>query len=309
VHHHSSHQNTSDIRVAFFLNLGFAIFEVVGGLLTNSIAILSDALHDAGDTLSLGLALLLNRQSEKGSDQRYTYGYGRFSLLSAQITSLVLIAGALYVIYESVIRIQNPEPFDERGMIAIAVVGIVVNGVAVLRLRRDEGLNVNAVGWHLMQDVLGWAAVLVVGIISLFVDLPILDPLLSLLISLYIMVPAFKNLRKATQLLLQAVPSELDLSDLQQRLLSVSQVTGLRNLHLWSLDGERHVLITRLVVDSNTPSEDYHRIKSNARQAVEDLNFEYLTIEIEVMDASQSTISLNAPDHGHASDRPTEQEK
>jgi cobalt-zinc-cadmium efflux system protein len=283
-HQHSHSESRGNIQLAFFLNLGFTIFEVIGGLLTNSVAILSDALHDFGDSLSLGIAWWLDRYSEKGSDQQYSYGYRRFSLLGAFITSVVLIGGSLFVAYEAVQRLLDPEPFSASGMLLVAIVGIAVNGAAVLRLRGSRSLNAQVMGWHLLEDVLGWMAVLMVGVISLFVDVPILDPILSLLIMVYILIRAISNLRETARLFLQGVPRDMDVKEIERKLAAVPGVQSIHHTHIWSLDGEHNVLTTHLRVNAETSKEDLLRIKRESRDAVRDLHLEHTTVEIELGD-------------------------
>lgn len=281
-HEHSHSHAHGDIQVAFFLNLGFTIFEIIGGLLTNSVAILSDALHDFGDSISLGIAWLLDRYAEKGSDTRYSYGYRRFSLLGAFITSVVLVIGSLIIGYEAVKRLLDPELFNAPGMLLIAVIGVAVNGAAVLRLRGSRSMNARVVGWHLIEDVLGWIAVLVVGMISLFVELPILDPILSILIMLYVLAHAVSNLRETVGLFLQAVPRDVNIREIEDKLGGVRGVESLHHTHIWSLDGEHNILTTHLVVSPDTPAAELVRIKSDARSITKDLHLEHSTIEVEL---------------------------
>ncbi len=212
------HNAVADLTIAFWLNFIFTILEIFGGLWINSVAVLSDALHDLGDSLSLGIAWGLERYSQRGSDQRFSYGYRRFSLLGALINTLVLVGGSLFVLSATIPRLFDPESFDAPGMIVFAIIGVVVNGLAVLRLRSARSANIQTIGWHLLEDVLGWAAVLVVGIVSLFADLPILDPLLSLLITLYVLSNVVGNLKQAALLFLQAVPAEIDLEALENQM-------------------------------------------------------------------------------------------
>lgn len=192
-HHHHHHHSTGNIKVAFFLNLGFAIIEIIGGLFTNSLAILSDALHDLGDSLSLGLAWYFQKYSEKERDQKYTYGYQRFSLLGAYINTIILIIGSIFIIQKSVTRILHPEEVEALGMILLAILGILVNAAAVLKLQKGTSLNEKVVTLHLMEDILGWVVVLLGSILMYFIYLPIIDPILSLGISIYILYNAFKN--------------------------------------------------------------------------------------------------------------------
>jgi cobalt-zinc-cadmium efflux system protein len=302
-HQHSyghDHGSRGDIKLAFFLNLGFTLFEVIGGLLTNSVAILSDALHDLGDSISLGLAWILDRYSEKGSDFRYSYGYRRFSLLGALITSIVLISGSLVVGYEAVERLLNPEPFSASGMLLIAVVGVTVNGAAVLRLRGSRSLNAQVIGWHLLEDVLGWIAVLIVSIISLFVNAPILDPLLSIMIMLYILWHAVRNLRETALLFLQAAPRDVDVEAVERKLAAVPGVQSTHHTHVWSLDGEHNVLTTHLVTNPDISTEELLRIKCESREVIQDLHLEHATIEIELGEEDCSNPETADHQHDHA---------
>ncbi|MFV0269668.1 MAG: cation diffusion facilitator family transporter, partial [Draconibacterium sp.] len=155
-HHHEHNHSGKKLKVAFFLNLGFTVFEIFGGLYVNSVAILSDAIHDLGDSLSLGTAWYLDKKSKKGADSKFSFGYVRFSLLGALINSLVLIGGSVYVIYEAVGRILEPEHSDAGGMIVFALIGIAVNGYAAWKMSGGSSLNEKVVSWHLMEDVLGW---------------------------------------------------------------------------------------------------------------------------------------------------------
>lgn len=284
VSHQHSHGDTADIRLAFFLNLGFTLLEIVGGLLTKSIAILSDALHDLGDSLSLGIAWYLSRYSERGSDARFSYGYRRFSLLGALISTLILVVGSLYILSEAVPRLRQPELPNAPGMALFAVIGIAVNGFAALRLRGGRSMNAQAVGWHLMEDVLGWVAVLVVSIVLLFWDVPILDPLLSIAITFYVLFNVLRNLNQTVRLFLQGVPADVDIEAVEQQLQAIPGVRSTHHTHVWSLDGEHHVLSTHLVVDGDAAKAEICRIKGAAIGLVDDVAFEHTTIEIEYED-------------------------
>ena len=178
--HNHSHQHggsTKNLKIAFFINIGFTCLEIVGGFFTNSIAIISDALHDLGDSLSLGLAWYLeNKASQKGSTNRFSFGYARFRLLGALVNALVLIVGSIYIIIEAIGRLQNPEPVKSDWMIVLAVIGVAANGYAAWRTKGSTSLNEKVVSWHLLEDVLGWVAVLIVSIILQFKDWYFLDP-------------------------------------------------------------------------------------------------------------------------------------
>lgn len=280
-HHHSDSDN---IKLAFFMNLGFTILEIVGGLWTNSLAILSDSLHDFGDSISLGLAWYLGRYAEREEDERYSYGYRRYSLLAALINTVVLITGSLFILSEAIPRLLNPEQTNARGMILFAIVGILVNGLAALRVRGGASLNVQVVAWHLFEDVLGWVAVLIVSLALLFTDIYILDPILSVLITIYVLVNMVRNMRRTLALFLQAVPEDVDLDEIVARIRYLGMVESTHHTHAWSLDGEHHVLTTHVVMREDATREDVNYVKEEVREIAEDMNFVHTTVEIEFCD-------------------------
>jgi cobalt-zinc-cadmium efflux system protein len=286
-HNHShGHSESGDIKVAFLLNASFTLIELVGGLLTNSIAVLSDSLHDLGDSISLGLAWFLARYAQKGSDRRYSYGYRRFSLLGALINAVILIVGSLFILSEAMRRLADPEPFQAGGIVGIAILGIVVNGAATLRLKESGSANAQVVRWHLLEDVLGWVAVLVVGLVSLFIDLPILDPILSILITIYVLANVIIRLKSVAELFMQAVPSGIDINAITAKLEAIPGVKSTHHVHLWSLDGERNVLTAHIVISKNCDKQENLRIKQDVLTALEDLDLhlEHMTLELEYED-------------------------
>ncbi len=279
--HDHSHDSTGDLRLAFFLNLSFTIIEIAGGIWTNSLAILSDAIHDLGDSLSLGMAWYLETYARKDKDKKYSYGYRRYSLLSALINTVVLIVGSIFILSRAVARLFNPEPVDAKGMILFAILGIIVNGLAMLRLRGGKSLNAQVVAWHLIEDVLGWVAVLIMSIVLLYTDLYILDPIFSILITSFVLYNVIKNLRKTLALFLQAVPENMDLEKIENRLLAIDNVCSSHHTHIWSMDGEHHVLTTHLVVEEDTSQDEVLCIKEDINQLSKEMDFLHTTVEIE----------------------------
>ncbi|MDR2890039.1 MAG: cation diffusion facilitator family transporter [Alistipes sp.] len=303
--HSHSHGNRGDgasknILTAFWLNLVFALVELVGGLLTNSVAILSDALHDIGDSASLGVAWALQKKSSKGRDTKFSYGYKRFSLLGSVFLSGVLLVSSIFIVTEAVGRIVDPQPVHAEGMLWLAVAGIVVNGAAVLRLKKGTSLNERAVFLHLVEDVMGWAAVLVASAVMMFVELPILDPLLSLGITAWVLWNVWRNLRDTFRVLLQGVPDEFDTTALVADILAVEGVESLHDLHVWSQDGETHVMTLHVVVcgeiasasdsaadiaytavNRATALASAERIKQAVRDIARRHNADHVTVEIE----------------------------
>ncbi len=284
-HHHEHNHSVKNIRTAFFLNFGFTIIEIIGGLLTNSMAILSDALHDLGDSLSLGISWYLQKKSDrKGEDNNFTFGYKRFSLLGALINSIILIVGSLFILTQAVPRLLNPQPIEAGGMLILAILGIAVNGMAVLRLQRGKSMNEKVVTWHLLEDVLGWVAVLVVSIVLLFKDIPILDPILSIMITVYVLYNVIRNLKKTLRIFLEAVPDDIDFKEVKTKIASLSGIRSTHHTHLWSLDGEQNALSTHIVVENSLSRTEVISIKQQIQEFVEELNLQHLTIQVDYED-------------------------
>ena len=280
-HHNHQHADLGNIRLAFFLNLFFTILEIFGGLWTNSLAILADAIHDLGDSFALGSAWFLERLSMKKGDVLYSYGYRRFSLLGALISATVLIAGSLFILLHAIPRIFHPQHSYAPGMFLFAVIGIAVNGAAALRLKGSTGINAKMVAWHLLEDVLGWAAVLAVSLILLFRDIPFLDPLLSCLITAYVLFNVLKNLGRTFGVFMQGVPAGTDIEAIEESLRSIEHVMGTHHTHIWSLDGTHHVLTTHVVVDNEVTRDDILKIKGHIRAILDSHDMIHSTVEIE----------------------------
>ena len=272
---------TRHISLAFFLNLGFTVIEIIGGLLTNSIAILSDALHDFGDSVSLAVAWYLQKVSNRERDRKYTYGYKRFSLLGAVFISVMLLIGAIFIIRESIERLLSPDEVNAKGMMYLAILGVAVNGFAALRLKKGKSLNEKAVYIHMLEDVLGWVAVLIVSIIMIFADAPVLDPLLSIGITIWVLYNVYKNLRKTFRVLLQEVPPGIDYDEVKKEILKIEGLLSVHDLHIWSLDGENNILTVHVVLPGDAPCEIQEDMKSRIRQTCDSLNIHHATIEFE----------------------------
>jgi cobalt-zinc-cadmium efflux system protein len=279
----SPHQHAvANIKLAFFLNFSFMFIEIIGGILTNSMAILSDALHDLGDSAALGLSWYLAKVSQREPDDKFSYGYQRFSMLGALINGLILIVGSIIILIEAIPRLIHPETVQVEGMVILAIFGVIVNGAAVLRLRVGKTQNEKVLTLHLLEDVLGWIALLIVAVVMLFVDLPILDPILSIGITSYILWNVFKNLRETISVLLQAIPTTINTRQLERALIGEQlPIHSLHDWHLWTMDGEYHVLSFHVVVTSNFPATEIISLKQKIREILKQYNIQHLTIEIE----------------------------
>ncbi len=280
--HHPRPDSSSGLKIAFFLNAGFTALEIFGGLWTNSIAIITDALHDSGDCLSLGLAWYLQRLSAKEPDSKFTYGYGRFSTLGALVTSLVLMVGLSFVSWSAIERLRNPEEVEAFGMLGLAVLGILFNGIAAWRLKDGHSLNEKIASWHLLEDTLGWGAVLIGSVAMMAWGLPIIDPLLSLLISVFILWNVVRNIKKVLSVLLQHAPASFDRVAFEA---SISKIPGVINSHhtqTWTLDGETHVISMHLVMAAGSGRDQIVAGKRSVHELLRKQDFEHVSIEVEL---------------------------
>lgn len=283
-HDHHGHADVKNIKAAFFLNLSFTVIEFIGGFLTNSVAILSDAVHDLGDSFSLGLSWYFQKVAKKPRTKEYTYGYKRFSLLGAVINSVVLLVGSVLILMHAVPRLFNPQQPDVKGMLLLAVLGVIINGMAVLRLRKGKSINERVVSLHLLEDVLGWIAVLVGAGIMYFVDAPFIDPLLSIAISIFILYNVYRNIRQSLRIILQGSPTELDMEEVKRSLQEIDEVQGVHDLHAWSVDGEYNVMTVHIVLHNAIPMDEQHKLKVIIRDQLLTRGVQHCTIEFEVAD-------------------------
>ncbi|MDR2962028.1 MAG: cation diffusion facilitator family transporter [Bacteroidales bacterium] len=279
--HHHSHEEKSNIGLAFFLNLSFTVIEVIGGIFTNSIAIISDAVHDFGDSLSLGLAWYFQKLSKKGRTAEYTFGYKRFSLLGAIINCVVLIVGSVYILSEAIPRLFAPEETNAEGMFALAILGIAVNGFAVLKTRKGKSINERVVSLHLLEDVLGWAAVLVGSVVMHFTGWTIIDPILSLGIAVFVLINVFRNIKLVLPILLQSTPAHINLAHIKQRLQTLPLIVDTHDVHIWSLDETYTVLTAHVVLENELSMSDVSELKLAIRTLLKSEGIKHATLEFE----------------------------
>jgi len=265
-----------NILIAFILNLAFSIFEFVGGILTGSVAILSDAVHDVGDAASIGTSFFLERKSKRQPDKTHTYGYARYSVIGGVITTLILLLGSATVIWHAVDRILAPTPINYDGMILFAVVGVCVNFLAAMLTREGGSLNQRAVNLHMLEDVLGWVVVLVGAVVMRFTDFSLLDPILSIGVAIFILVNAVKNLREVLDLFLEKTPHGIDVEEICEHLTHVEGVLDVHHVHVWSMDGQSNYATMHVVARG-----DGHEIKEKIREELREHGIGHATLELE----------------------------
>lgn len=265
-----------NILIAFILNLAFSIFEIVGGFFTGSVAIISDAVHDLGDAASIGISYFLEKKSRKQPDETHTYGYARYSVFGSVITTMILLLGSAIVIYNAVDRIMNPAPINYNGMIIFAVIGVCVNFLAAWFTREGDSLNQKAVNLHMLEDVLNWVVVLVGAIVMRFTDFTLIDPLMSIGVSVFILINAMKNLKVVIDLFLVKTPLEIDVNEIREHVMHIDGVLDVHHIHVWSMDGQSNYATMHVVTNADT-----HEIKENIRGELQEHGIGHATLELE----------------------------
>ncbi len=267
-----------NIFIAFILNLSFSLLEIVGGLFTNSVAILSDAIHDFGDAFSIGFSYFLERKSKKKPDETYTYGYLRYSVLGAFITTIILTIGSIVVLSGAIYRIIRPVPLHYEGMILLAILGIIMNFLAAYKTREGDSLNQKAVNLHMLEDVLNWVVVFIGAIVMKFTDITYIDSIMSIGIALFLLKQALENLKNILNLFLAKVPRHLHVDEIKKELLKISKVKDVHHIHVWSMDGVHHYITLHVVVSNVKDFE----IKSLVKEKLETLGITHATVEMEL---------------------------
>lgn len=289
-HHHHSHldkgeQASAKMKTVFVLNALFAIAEFFFGILFNSAAILSDAVHDLGDSLSIGLAWVFQKISNKEANEKYSFGHRRFSLLGALSTSVVLIVGSVLMIIRSFPLLFNPEPVNHQGMFWMAVAAIVINGFATWLLSSGSSANEKILSLHMLEDVLGWIGVLIVSIILRYRDWYFLDPLLSIAIALFILSRTIPGFLKIANVFLESVPEGIDIQQIEQAIYAIDEVHAVSHLHIWSIDGEENAFAVTVYVSAEEVDK-FENIREEIRLLLKEHHVTHSTIEI-VLDADE----------------------
>ncbi len=291
-------KTTKNILMAFILNLAFSVFEFAGGILTGSVAIISDAVHDIGDAASIGISYFFEKKSKKQPDEKYTYGYARYSVIGSVITTLILLVGSVMVIYNAVGRIIEPKEINYNGMIVFAIVGVIVNYAAALFTREGGSLNQRAVNLHMLEDVLGWIVVLIGAIVMRFTDFALIDPIMSVGVAVFIFINAIRNLKEAIDLFLEKAPHGIEVGEIKAHILEIDGVLGVHHIHLWSMDGVNNYG-TMHIVTGGEP----HYIKAAVREELKEHGIGHATLEIEVdgehCHEKACHIELEAGGHSH----------
>jgi len=271
------------LLVSMVLNLGFAVAELVFGLLANSLVLVADAMHDASDAVALALSYLGLRLSERSPNRRRTFGYRKVRILTAFLNAVILVGLTVFVVRAAIMRLFSPEPVRSPILIAIAVVGLAANGAAVLLLRRDrESLNIRAAMWHLLEDFLGWIAVLVGGILMSVTGWSVIDPILSIAVSLFVLYGAYSVFRESASILIDSTPHDLSFDTVRRFITAFDpSIAGVHDLHIWTLGEGERALMAHLVVRDAPVSSFYPMLSKLEGALSENFSLNHVTLELE----------------------------
>ena len=288
------------VWIAFFLNLSYAIVEFIAGGIFGSSAVLADSVHDLGDAIAIGISAFLETISNREEDRQYTLGYKRFSLLGALVTAVILITGSILVILENITKLFNPQPVNDEGILWLGIIAVSINLLASLVVRKGKTKNESILSLHFLEDTLGWLAVILMAIILRFTDWYILDPILSLVISIFILTKAIPRFWSALKIFLDAVPEGLETGDLEKDLEALTNVKSVNQLSIWSMDGlENNAIIHLCLEDWGQMTET----KNQVRQLLEERGIQNITIEVDTSQSNHAqhkrkVTALEQP-HGH----------
>ncbi len=273
---------------AFLLNFIFSIIEFVGGIFTNSVAIISDSLHDMMDAVSIGISYILEKISKKKPNNKYSFGYIRYSVLGSLITTIILITGSIIVIINAIKRIINPVDVNYVGMLFFAIFGFIINLLAVLITRNGKSLNQKTINLHMFEDCLGWLLILIGSILMNFTNINIIDPILSIFVSGFILINALSNLKTILEIFLIKVPASINIDDIKNKLLDEKEVIDVHHVHVWTIDGYNNFAILHVVLNKINNVN-----KNKVRKIVEDFGIKHITIEFEDKNDECSHIECN----------------
>ncbi len=286
-HHHEHAREISGLNRAFIigiiLNAIFVVVEVGAGFATNSLALLTDAGHNLGDVAGLALSLIAFRLTKVKSNQHFTYGYSKTTILVALLNALILFIAIGSIGYEAVHRLLHPQPTEGKTMAIVAAVGIVINTISALLFMRDKDkdLNVKGAYLHLAADALVSLGVVFTGIIIIYTNLFWLDSAVSIVIMLVILYSTWNLLSDSLRLSLDAVPRNVDMEHLKENILKAKGVTGVHHIHVWALSTTINAMTAHLVIEENINSDEEQELKEEVKHSLAHLNIQHATLETE----------------------------
>lgn len=282
-HHHGEDTTEGRLWISIFLNLVITVAEFVGGILSNSLSLLSDALHNLNDTASLGISLVARKISQKEADRDKTFGYKRAEIIGAFINLITLVIIALFLIKEGVERFYNPSEIDGLTMFVVAIIGLLGNVItAVLLFRKSQdNINIRSAYIHILSDALSSIGVIITGWLIIRYQLYIIDTILTLVIAGYILWQSYFMLKKTINILMESTPHDIDIKNIRTMMEQVDDVLDIHHIHVWRLDEQNILLESHVVIDEQNLA-NMETIKTRLKKLLKsDFNISHSTLEFE----------------------------
>ena len=288
-----------NMKLAFILNFCFAILEFIGGIYTNSISIMSDALHDLGDSFAIGTGIFFKSISLKRPNIKYTYGYGRYSVVGALINLIILSVGSVLIIINSIPRLFMVEEVNHSGMFIFAILGILVNLIGAIKTSHSHDISEKVINLHLLEDLFGWILVLITSIAIGLWNVYILDPILSLILAGFIIINVIKNLKTIMNIILEKIPTNVDINHIKKEIISYDGVIDMHHIHIWTIEGNYNYLTAHIYIDKNMSNDSEELLKNEIKHRLLHLNINHSTLEFEteLCDEKKCNVKLDTDMH------------
>lgn len=287
-HDHSHSRNKKTLLIAFLIITSYMVVEAVGGYLTNSLALLADAGHMLSDSISLGVGYLALSIGEKAADQMKTYGYKRFEILAAVFNGVTLVLISLYIFYEAYHRFSDPPEIATSGMLAIAVIGLLVNILVAWILMRGgdtkENLNLRAAFLHVLSDLLGSVGAITAALLIIFFGWAWADPLASVVVAILVLISGWRVTKEAVHVLMEGTPKNVDLEQVAQTIEALPAVKSIHDLHVWSITSGKNAMSGHVVIKKHISFKDSQQVLRDIEQALLELKIGHVTVQLETED-------------------------
>ncbi|MGE7767183.1 cation diffusion facilitator family transporter [Peribacillus sp. NPDC096540] len=281
-HHHHHSENKKALLASFLLISTFMVVEVIGGFMTNSLALLSDAGHMLSDAAALGLSYTAIKLGEKKATQTKSYGYKRFEIIAACLNGLTLIVISVFIFFEAIRRFVNPPEVQSLGMLMISIIGLLVNIIAAWILMsgdKDDNLNVRSAFLHVIGDMLGSVGAIAAALLIYFFDWGIADPIASVVVAILIIISGSRVVRDSFHILMEGTPDQVDMKEVKTSLKELPNVSDIHDLHIWTITSGFLTMSCHIVIDENG---NHDTVLAEAQKLLHDqFGIEHSTIQVE----------------------------
>jgi len=282
-------ETKKQLKFGIILNGAFTLIELIGGLLSNSLALISDAMHDFADTAALALSYFANYKAQQYPTKEKTFGYHRASILAAFINASFLVAITIIIFYRAYLRILKPEPVHGLTIFLIAVFGALINGAIALRMwkSKDKDINLKSIFWHISEDALGWVGVIIAGLVIMYTGWYVIDPIISILIGLIVLYGAWEIIKETTNILLEGTPEHIDIDKVIKKIKSIPNINDVHDTHIWTLGSDYYALSTHVSIPNMKINESYNVLCKINKILKKEFNITHTTIEFECYNCSK----------------------